>query len=313
MGGAQPEQGGTDSRWRVPLAGATLATFATALLTLDLAPAQPATASLPDQAAALAERLERETADAVALAGTVRARLRSGDATNWKDFDGLVAGAPTHSPVQTLVAWAPRVSATAREAFEAESGRDGFRSFRIAAPNDSGGLRPVAVGSSDGSSNGVSDGSQVHHPIAMTAPLSLGGDLLGLDLGTLSGFDAALARLESGDDVALIGPTTLLPSNACPAHDGRPGCAPSLFVIVSATEAGRPGYVVIALSWPEIALSATMGPARRYAALPERRSARATFHVDDQPWSIELRRPLGNANTRASLDVLFDRVAQTSR
>ncbi|HEY0708748.1 MAG TPA: CHASE domain-containing protein [Polyangia bacterium] len=298
----------------MPLAGAaTLLGFATALLTLEIAPGQPEPASLPDQAAALAARLERETAAAVALAGTVRARLSAGDVINWKDFEALVANAPTRSPVQKLVAWAPRVPATTREAFEAESGRDGFRSFRIGVPGrNPAGRQPLTQ----------VPPNQAHHPIALTAPLSPGSDLLGLDLTALPGFASAVATL-GRDEVTLIGPTTLLPAPACATDPSRLPCAPALFVIVGAANApadgegtahdARAGFVVVALSWPEIAVSARGPTPRLYTAFSESPTARATFRVHEQPWSLELRRPVGHGRATASLDVLFDRVAQSAR
>lgn len=294
----------------MPLGGATLVAFAAALIAIEVVPVRPGAASLAEQAAALATRLEREATAAIAVAGAVRTRLRAGEPTNWKDFNGLVSASAARTPMQKFVAWAPRVPGERREDFEAESGRDSFRSFRIVAAGERALLDPAKV-------------SGVHHPIAMTAPLAPGGDLLGLDLGTLPGFAAAFARLEAGDDVALVGPRPLLPTSACHADDARPGCAGALFVVVaispdaagSGSRSRDAGYLVVALSWAEIALSATVATAEsaRYTALPESRSARATFRLHEQAWSLELRRPVRAARAKTPLDVLFDPIAQTTR
>ncbi|HEY0713188.1 MAG TPA: hypothetical protein VGF45_10980, partial [Polyangia bacterium] len=66
MGDARPAQGGTDSRWRMPLGGATLVAFAAALIAIEVVPVRPGAASLAEQAAALATRLEREATAAIA-------------------------------------------------------------------------------------------------------------------------------------------------------------------------------------------------------------------------------------------------------
>lgn len=270
------------------LAAGTLAAYAVSALTLAAAPKQPPAASVEARAAALATELQDEIEAALVLAAPLRARLRGSDPVDWKSFEADFADGRARRPSQELLMWVPTVNAAERVAFEANSGRDAFRSWNIVEPNERGVAVPAPT-------------RPVHHPIALAAPLSRGSGLLGLDLGGSPQLQGALADLDSGPTV--VGPVSLLPAGVCgDAH--RPGCAPQLLVILPVTD--MPGHrtvrgaVIVGLSWPALTESAhgtvTLARANPSRALPPQplsrtRTARASLLILEQPFTLELTAP----------------------
>ena len=101
-----------------------------ALLALAFAaPARPDQRRAAAYALALAENAELRLGELLGGLRPVAARLRSGEAMDWKEFDGLFAGKT--GPTLTLIAWAPRVPHDERASFEAEAGRDAYRSLNV--------------------------------------------------------------------------------------------------------------------------------------------------------------------------------------
>lgn len=262
----------------VGLAGVvTLGAFAAATGALATAPAHAPELTLGVQAVQIAARLEDEVAAALALAAPLRARLRSAEPPDWKAFDTAVAGSPARRPAQQLVAWVPRVPAGGRAAFEAESGRDAFRTYRIVEPGR--GVMAAAPARAH------------HHPIAFTAPLQPGAELLGFDLEAVPELEAALRATEP----TVAGPLSLLPAASC-ANPARTGCAPQIIVVLPvAPGRGRPpGTLLVALSWQAITRGTLVATGLDLLA-PRR--ARAAFRVGDRSFTIDLRLPLSGGLT----------------
>jgi CHASE1-domain containing sensor protein len=276
---------------------ATLAAFFASSWALAVAPLPAARASLGAEASALAERLQVELTAAVALAAPLRARLRGEEPVDWKSFDASFAEATQRRPAQELIVWAPEVSAAQRETFEADSGRDAFRSWRIVEAGAQGTSVPAQP-------------RAVHHPIALAAPLARGSDLLGWDLASTPELEAALSSPPGPTMPRVVGPLTLLPATAC-GDPQRLGCAPQIFVVMPVSDRVAPaksrsvrpipvgrGFVLVGLSWGAISAAA-----RSYAqALPTRprtldfprhQNARASFRVLDETWTLELSVPPG--------------------
>jgi hypothetical protein len=263
-----------------------LAAFALANAALAIAPPAPPRVSLSAHASALALELETEVDAALGLLGPLRGRLRAGDA-DWKAFDDLVARSPLRRPTQELVAWVPRVSGKARPGFEADSGRDAFRSLRIVEPGR-GDKGTVALVTAQTRAH--------HHPVALAAPLQPGAELLGLDLAATPELELALSR--SSERPTLVGPLTLLPADVCASlPPGRAGCAAQIFVVLPV--AGERGALLVGLSWSALgqaALARAIATARPLDPL-QPRTARARFHVQRTPFSLELRAEPGRPLT----------------
>jgi CHASE1-domain containing sensor protein len=267
-------------------AAGTLAAYAVSALSLAAAPELPAAASLEAQAATLAAGLQDEVEAALVLAAPLRARLGGTDPVDWKSFESDFAEGRARRPSQQLLMWAPTVSAHQRTAFEADSGRDAFRSWNIVEPDERGVPVPARL-------------RPVHHPIALAAPLARGSELLGLDLGSTPALQAALASLDSGPTV--VGPISLLPPAAC-ADPRRSGCVPRVFVVLPVTDNPKQktirGAVIVGLSWAAITEStrgtvtiARTTPARTLSPLARSHTARASLRILDQPWTLELQAP----------------------
>jgi CHASE1-domain containing sensor protein len=263
-----------------------LAAYAVSALSLAAAPELPAAASLEAQAATLAAGLQVEVEAALVLAAPLRARLGGTDPVDWKSFEADFTEGRARRPSQQLLMWAPTVGAHQRTSFEADSGRDAFRSWNIVEPN----ARGVPV---------PAQSRPVYHPIALAAPLARGTELLGLDLGSAPALQAALASPDSGATV--VGPVSLLPAAAC-ADPHRPGCAPHMFVVLpvidkTGQKAVR-GAVIVGLSWAAITESAhgtvtiaRTNPTRALPPLPRSHAARASLLILEQPWTLELQAP----------------------
>jgi hypothetical protein len=269
------------------IAGAgVLAAFAVTSGLLATAPAAPPRSSLVAQAAAVAGQLEEEVDAALGLLGPLRGRLRAGEVPDWKVFDELVAKSPLRRATQELVAWVPRVPAATRAAFEAESGRDAFRTFRIVEPGRESSLVPAQRRAQ-------------HHPVALAAPLQPAAELLGLDLEATPELELALSR--TGNDLrpTLAGPLALLPAASCTVPD-RPGCAPQIFLVVPVAAGRTGGFLLVGLSWPAITQAglarAVSAPAGAIDWL-QPRAARASFRVQRTLFTVELRAEPGRPLT----------------
>jgi hypothetical protein len=296
----QKEASGAAQPRTALLAAGTLAAYAVSALSLATAPALPASASLEAQAAALANVLQDEVEAALVLAAPFRARLRGTEPVDWKSFEADFAEGRARRPSQELLLWAPTVSAAQRLAFEADSGREAFRSWNIVALNEHGVPFPAPA-------------RPVHHPIALTAPAGPGADLLGLDFGSLPEVEAALGRRRGpGPAPSVVGPISLLPQAACTTW--RPACAQHILLLIPTTDEsssltaapgprhGSPrlsGTLVVALSWSAIT-DAARASAATAAGRPtpglqwsRSRTARATFQVQDESWAIDLLSPPG--------------------
>lgn len=268
------------------------------MATLGLAPVAEPAASLSAKAAAVADRLEDEVNAALGLLTPLRARLRTGEPTDWKAFDAAVSESRMRRPTQQLVLWAPRVSESARAGFEADSGRDAFRSLRVVEPAPAGALVPA-------------QSRDRHHPLALAAPLQPGAELLGLDLMASTELEPALAKsAEAGQQPIVVGPLTLLPPASCESQR-RPGCTPQIFVVVPVRDDVKPGagrnrrredndrgYLLVALSWAAIVSAPPALPGARTSAafaLPAlpRPTAQVGFRVLGEPWTLELAQPPG--------------------
>jgi CHASE1-domain containing sensor protein len=275
-----------------------LTAFALATGVLAAAPPAPAQVSLPAQASALAAELEDEVDAALALLGPLRGRLRAGETPDWKVFDDLVARSPMRRPAQELVAWVPRVTAAARASFEADSGRDAFRTLRIVEPG-----RGQKAGEPGDAALVAAQPRAHHHPVALAAPLQPASELLGLDLEALPELELALSRPPRDGRPTIAGPLTLLPAASCAAESARTGCTPQIFVVVplsSASSRAPGGFLLVGLSWPAITRAAfgrVASAPRRPLDLLEPRAARALFHVQRTPFSLELRAEPGRPLT----------------
>jgi hypothetical protein len=261
-------------------AATTLAAFVTSALILAATPAAPAEVPLRAQAESLAGELEDELGVALALVAPLRARLHTGEPLDWKSFDGAFTGSTTRRPAEELIVWAPRVVAPQRAAFEADSGRDAFRSWRIVEPDADGRLAAAPA-------------RPVHHPISLAAPLAGSAGLLGLDLDGMPELEAALAAPGRAARPAVVGPLTLLPAATC-ADRRRLGCRPQIFLILPEPR----GAILVGVSWAAITAGArTDGNAPRRLAndLPRSRAARAQFQLLGDPWSLELWAPPGGS------------------
>ncbi len=273
-----------------------------------MAPATERPGALQRQAAALAQVVKGEIAIAIELGTRLGGRVNASDGIDWKSFEATAAvGAQASS--QELVAWVPLVTEEERARFEADSGRDAFRSLRIVETSMH---AAHLVASSPRPS---------HHPIVLTAPLSRGADLLGLDLASVPAFEDALG--ERKDRARIVGPLTLLSGRAC-GDQRRLGCTSQLFVLVPvgdvaanggmtfASKRAR-GFVAVALSWPRLVEAARMAPgvagdvsegastgiargSRRHGFGAEAArfgAARAGFDVAGSAFTIELLSPPG--------------------
>lgn len=290
---------GTSGLAETSLAGTSLAAFFAASLALAAAPAPAPAVSLAAEAQSLAAQLQDEVDAALALAAPLRARLRGDESVDWKSFEAASAQGTQRRLAQELIVWAPRVSAAERDAFEADSGRDAFRSWRIVETNPQG--LPVAA-----------QARAFHQPIALATPLARASDLLGLDLAANADLENGLGAGADHHAPRVVGPLRLLPPAAC-ADPHRLGCTPLIFVVIPVAEArgragarrapasrGDRGFVLVGLSWAAINEAARTGPPGRHDLaraldFPRRRSARASFRVLDQSWSLELLAPPGGA------------------
>ena len=179
----------------------------------------PAPPAEPPQAAASGVDRTLEAIEPVAQ------RCASADPPDWRAFARALDG--IGGPAATLVAWAPRVSESARAGYEASTGGDAFRAFLIREPDGHGGLREVTA-------------RREHFPLHLVYPPTRSNALLGLDLLADPMLGQAIAR--AGRSAT---PSVVIPSK------GLLGSGSSPLVVVPVVRDGRLVGVMVA-AVPEV-------------------------------------------------------------
>jgi hypothetical protein len=309
--------GGASQPVRPAAVAGQLALLAVMGVTLML-PALPR-ASRPNlahaQADAVAAAIEVEAAAAVHILAPIAARLRAGEAVDWKQFSRLTetgnGAASVQPPELRFFAWLPWVPAAARDAYERRTGDDGYRSFRVMEIADPGAMRAAA--------------RREHLPLHLTSAAEATGALLGLDLAADTELRAAAERARRSGEPELVGPRRLLelPSGApCPAPvRALAVCEPALALLIPVAEVKGtcgPGVLLATIPWSAIETAAghrlqqavgvstvmeagaLIRPSGRRPSPPALllpSSARGSFYLGQRLWTIDLRLPGLTART----------------
>lgn len=128
-GGGGPGHGQHARAGSLPIQAAVLAAFVG--LQLAATVVRPAGLAVGDAAPAPAPAgtaLDLAAHGLAPLLGRLQAPIA---ALDWREFNQLVAAATSGWPRAAVVAWAPRVREGDREAYELDSGRAAYRSFRL--------------------------------------------------------------------------------------------------------------------------------------------------------------------------------------
>ncbi len=154
----------------------------------------------PTASAALSPAVEAAVDRTLQSLEPLAQRCGSMDPPDWRAFARAVQAAG--EPVHPLVVWAPAVPETARAGYEADTGRDAFRSFLIREPDGRAGLRAAAA-------------RDAHFPVHLVDPAPRSNALLGLDLPADPALAEAIARAgQSGAPQLLLSGKALLPGSS---------------------------------------------------------------------------------------------------
>jgi hypothetical protein len=258
------------------------------------------------QADAVAAAIEIEAAAAVHTLAPIAARLRAGEPVDWKEFSRLAeasGGGAGQQPELRFFAWLPWVPAAGRDAYERDTGKDGYRSFMLSEIGP-GGPVPAAP-------------RREYLPLNLTSAAESTSALLGLDLAADAELRAAADRGRRSGETEVVGPRPLLElaSGApCPAPVRALAlCEPALALLVpvpAVAGGSGPGVLLATIPWSVIETAAgrrlmeTVGVSTVTDAgaliLPSGRrpgppalllpsSARGAFYVGDRLWTIDLR------------------------
>jgi hypothetical protein len=156
-------------------------------------------------------------------------RLGSDAPLDWRGFSRTLEAGPE----QALVAWAPRVAGMERAAYEADTGRDAFRSFLIREPGG-GGLQPARARAD-------------HFPVHLVHPAPASKRLLGLDLLSDPGLAAAIGRVRRSTAAQVLFPASAGLAGPAPARESGsynqklPGGEPARVLVVVVVPVLRQG------------------------------------------------------------------------
>jgi CHASE1-domain containing sensor protein len=245
--------------------------------------AGPLEQALADRAAGLAGALERQVEGTLGRLGPLARQVAAGEPFDWRAFSrALDPGAGGPRDGDGVVVWAPRVPARGRASYEMDSGRHGYRSFRIGDADGRGGLRPARP-------------RPDHFPVHLVDPPAPHSRILGLDLLSEPALSEAIGRAgRSG-----------LPQVLLPQGLALTGADPRLVIVVPVARGPElKGVLLAALALPALGppgATAALDPALAVRLAPwtsgpdaaggdgALHAARAPFFVQGQAWAVEIR------------------------
>jgi CHASE1-domain containing sensor protein len=272
-----------------------VAAFAALFFAAERVPREPAQTALEDRTAAVARALERAVDDALRVLSQLGGELTSEDPPDWRSFSRTLRDEAGALAPGTMVAWAPVVPGSSRPEYEERTGRDAYRSFRIAERDP------------DGHSM-VARPRDEHLPVHLVNPLPENDELLGFDLEARPELGSAIDRARRTGEPQAVAPWSF---GFGDRRDTRVLVMLPVFQVDGT--ATRPttrfgGVIVASLPWDPIVAAAGGGPDARGGEVtlrllplpiddeaahagteePDLSRARSALFVGEQQWALEV-------------------------